>query len=206
MVPLLIIGVVLGLAAVPAIWAQALAVVRRGSTDGLSPAFVVMWTWSAATWAAHGALHHNVAQAVLELSSFMALLLVLTALIRSGRLGLGLAGGTTAAYAVALLALAVLGGRGGVGAAATVIAVACRVPQVRESWRNPTGSAISTGSFLLGAAVDGMWVVNGILVHDPVTIAVSAVCTAHGAFVGGRTLLARQPGRRTALLTHATAG
>jgi len=206
MVPLLIIGIVLGLAAVPAIWAQAVAVVRRRSTDGLSPAFVVMWAWSAATWAAHGALHHNVAQVALELSSFVAVLLMLGVLIRSGRLGLVRAGATTAVYAVALLALAVLGGRGGVGAAATVIAVSCRVPQVRESWRNPSGGAISTGGFLLGATVDGMWVLNGILVHDTVTIAVSAVCAAHGAFVGGRALLARQPGRRAAVLAPLAAG
>jgi uncharacterized protein with PQ loop repeat len=199
-----VIGACLAVVTVPVAWAQALTVLRRRTTDGLSPTYVLVLSWSAAVWSVHGYLHHNPVQAVVEALGLVASWVIVAALVREGRLRLGLAAISSALFGSMVGAVGAWQGRVALGAVAVALPLLCRIPQLTESWRNPGGHAISTGSFAAGAAAEALWIVNGALVGDPFTVAMSAYCGLHNGFVAVRSATsARRHAPPPPLVPHA---
>lgn len=189
---LLVLGFVLGGLSLPVAWSQAARVVRRGSCEGLSPAYVVLLLWSGAAWGVHGALQGNLTQLVLEAAYGAAGVVITRVQVRTGAATASVVLGPSALYGVLLVGAGLEHRRAAVGVAALVLAVVCRAPQVWESVRRPGGAAVSVASFAVGALTDLLWVANGLLVGDPLTVVVSGVCAAAGALIAVRTSTARR--------------
>jgi uncharacterized protein with PQ loop repeat len=164
---------------------QARKVLIRRSARGLSFGYCLMLTWSSAIWIAHGSFCRNWVQIAIEGASLAICMVLLLAFMRYERTRMLPGMLATLAFAVALIA-ACMAGSVVVSFVALAMPIACRLPQVVRTFLGGDALAVSVPAFLIAMAVELLWVINGFMVGDIVTVAAAGVCATEALLVALR--------------------
>lgn len=184
------VAAVLGVStALPQVW----RLHRSPTADGLSVPSVVLGVLAAGTWLGYGTLQADPPQMLANAPSLAGALAVAALVVRrTGHRAAPLVAVVAAWTALTLLAWSVAGAAA-VGAAAAVVSLVARGPQVVEAYRAPSLAAVSPASLGLSVASASLWAVYGLGTgQEPVWVCSVAVAVM-SAVVWSRTM--STPGR-----------
>ena len=168
--PANVCGTVAGAVGVCTSWPQAWRLWVRRQHTGLSLSTNVMGLLNPVAWLLYGVLSHSTVQVLTSLVGMTGALAILAGHLRRARIGLR-SWLPFFVTGLAVIGLALSGGRMVLGLLAAVATVVGIVPQlVVLAKRRANGSldarGVSRARWLLSASGNSLWVVYGVIVHD----------------------------------------
>lgn len=154
---------------------QARKVLINRSVRGLSFSYCVMLIWSSVIWIIHGVFCRNWVQVCIESSCLAVCVVLLLAFVRfeQPKTRLALAGSLVFC---SLIVVAIGLGSEAVSIAALAMPIACRLPQVIRTFATGDPLGVSVPAFAIAIAVELLWMINGALIGDMVTIVAGGIC------------------------------
>lgn len=179
------VGILLALFGLVPYALQTRKVLLRRSAGGLSFGYCLMLTWSSAIWIAHGSFCRNWVQVGIESFSLAMCAVLLVAFMRYEGARLRTTLGTSIVFAVLLLGVCHTGSAA-VSFVALAMPVLCRLPQVVRTFLSEDTVGVSVPAFSIALLVELLWIINGALVGDVITIIAAGMCASEALCVALR--------------------
>jgi uncharacterized protein with PQ loop repeat len=167
---------------------------RCRSAEGISVASQALTAGLCVSWSLYGFMRGEMTQVWVNGAALVSTLIVMAGMVVYGdRTKTLISFVPVVLYSLAIGVVAFEFGNVAVGAIASCISMAYRVPQVVLAWRQPGGEGLSVVSFAASLACASLWIAYGALAGDVAVVATAVWGVAINAFVLLRTVTARRP-------------